>query len=368
MADARRLYLHIGLQKTGTSYLQAALLRSSEALAAQGLDLVPPTKRETFELMVVVRGRYGALGREVSEAEVLHRFSDQLARARGSRAVLSQESLAGANRAQVQRLVQACGDREVHVVLTVRDLARQIPSSWQESLKAGRTTTFDGFVERLREMQAARELRNPWIHLDPPAVAARWAEAVGAGRVHVVTVPPSGSAPDVLVSRFAQVLEVDPATIEGEESPGNTSLGQVQAEVLRRVNAELPEEVLRPYVYGDVVKRSFSREHLAVQDGRKALVPERDRAWCEEVAAAQSAELAAAGYDLVGTLEDLACLDSAFTPDDAPPAEEEVAAAMTQALASILTARAADWDRRRQAQPAAGRQGRLARALRRPGR
>ena len=55
MSTSRRLYVHIGMQKTGTSYLQGAMLRNRAVLAEQGLDLVPPTKRETFELMLLVR-------------------------------------------------------------------------------------------------------------------------------------------------------------------------------------------------------------------------------------------------------------------------------------------------------------------------
>ena len=41
MPTSRRLYVHIGLPKTGTSFLQAALLHNREVLAEQGLDLVP---------------------------------------------------------------------------------------------------------------------------------------------------------------------------------------------------------------------------------------------------------------------------------------------------------------------------------------
>ncbi len=55
---SRRLYLHIGLQKTGTSYLQSIMWRNQDLLRELGLDLVPPSKRETFHLMLDVRERY----------------------------------------------------------------------------------------------------------------------------------------------------------------------------------------------------------------------------------------------------------------------------------------------------------------------
>jgi hypothetical protein len=58
MPPARRLYLHIGLQKTGTSYLQKIMWANQDRLREQGLDLVPPSKRATFNLMLDVRERY----------------------------------------------------------------------------------------------------------------------------------------------------------------------------------------------------------------------------------------------------------------------------------------------------------------------
>jgi hypothetical protein len=338
MPDARRLYLHVGLQKTGTSYLQAAMLGSRASLAEQGLDLVPPTKRECFELMVVIRNRYAARRDPASDRNTIERFTAQLDRAPGSRAVLSQESLAAAGPAQVERLLEACGDREVHVVLTVRDLGRQIPSSWQEELKAGSTTAYGAYLRRLQSLEESGKPRHPWIHLDPTIVARRWAGAVSPDRIHVVTVPPAGSPTTLLLERFARVLDVDPARLEPEDRPSNSSLGQVQAEVLRRVNAQLPEEVHRRYVYSDVVKRSFGARVLGPQDGRKILVPDRLRSWCEGVAERHITELAAAGYRVEGSLEDLRCADAAFADEFRKPTSREVAAASVTALSTMLAA------------------------------
>ncbi|MFC6287519.1 hypothetical protein ACFP3Q_12500 [Nocardioides sp. GCM10027113] len=343
----RRLFLHLGLQKTGTSYLQGVMRANLDRLAGQGLDVVPADRRDTFELMLLVRERYDEQRDPASVATALDRFRDELDRAPGSRALLSQESLAAARPAQIARLLEACADREVHVVLTVRDLGRQLPSSWQQELKAGRTDGYRRYLQRLQASQEAGETSHPWIHLDPPAVLARWAGLLPADRIHVVTVPPSGSAPTLLLERFCRVLDVDPEGLVPEERPANTSLGRVQAEVLRRVNKELPDELRRRQVYGDVGKRFFSSQVLSAQDGRRIRVPAEFREWCERVADEQVATLGAAGYRVEGTLEDLRCLPSAFSDDEARPGEAEVAAAAVSALVRILTMRAEDQRRRR---------------------
>jgi hypothetical protein len=347
MPDARRLYLHVGLQKTGTSYLQAAMLGSRESLAEQGLDLVPPTKRECFELMIVIRNRYAARRDPESDRNTIDRFTAQLHRAPGSRAVFSQESLAAARPGQIVRLLEACAGREVHVVLTARDLGRQIPSSWQEELKAGSATTYGAYLRQLESLERSGRPRHPWIHLDPVIVSRRWASVVSPDRVHVVTVPPAGSPTTLLLERFARVLDVDPAGLEPEDRPSNSSLGQVQAEVLRRVNAELPEEVHRRYVYSDVVKRSFGAKVLGPQEGRRILVPDRFRPWCEGVAERHMAELAAAGYHVEGSLEDLRPTDAAFSAELHEPGERDVAAVAVTALSTMLAAEGAARARRR---------------------
>ncbi len=341
MPQNRRLYLHVGLQKTGTSYLQGVLRAHQDELARQGLDLVPAGTGESFELMLQVRERYNPERDPSSVATALERFEQALADAPGPRALLSQESLAAASPRQAARLVAAAGDREVHVVLTVRDLGRSLPSMWQQELKAGHDVGYRRYLRRLRASQQRGRTGHPWIQLDAAAVVARWCEVVPADRVHVVTVPPPGSPPTVLLDRLNRVLDVDLAGSGAAYETSNTSLGRVQAELLRRVNAGLPEELRRRQVYGDVGKRFLAARVLATQDGSRILVPEEHRAWCEETTAAQVEALTASGCRVEGTLEDLRCRPESFDVEDAKPSEKDVAAAAVAALVEILVRRAA---------------------------
>ena len=336
----RRLFVHVGLQKTGTTYLQAVMLRNRDVLAAQGLDLVPATKRDAFELMLQVRDRYQP-GRDASSVEdALPRFRRELAAAAGDRALISQESLAACRPRQVERFLEACGDREVHVVLTVRDLGRAIPSAWQQDLKAGRTIAYPEFLERLRSSEAQGKGSHPWIQLDAPQVLSRWAEHVPAERVHVVTLPPSGSPPRLLLERFCGVVDVDPTPLRTDDTPRNTSLGRAEAEVLRRVNAELPDEVRRRQVYGDVGKRWLAGEVLGAGSSGRIRVPADLRGWCEDVSARHREALGSLGYDVVGSLDELRSPDDAFSDEERPPREREVAATAVSALARLVVRRA----------------------------
>jgi hypothetical protein len=347
----RRVYLHLGLQKTGTSYLQGVLAHNADTLARQGLDLVPASRRDAFELMLQVRERYNPERDPASVAQALERFTTELARARGSRALVSQESLAATRPRQLPRLLEACRDREVHVLLTVRDLARQLPSSWQQELKAGKTDGYLDYLHRLRAAQQEGLTRHPWIQLDPVTVLSRWADWLPPERIHVVTVPPAGSPASLLLDRFCRVLEVDPSMSVLQERARNTSLGRVQAEVLRRVNAELSEDLRRRQTYGDIGKRFFASRVLADQPGDRILVPAEMRDWCDTVATEQIHALSVAGYDIVGDLEDLHAGDGAFATGDTGPSDSDVAGSAVVALGRILTMRGEDHVARRSRRP-----------------
>jgi hypothetical protein len=367
MPTRRRLYVHIGMQKTGTSYLQGAMLHNSAVLAEQGLDLVPPTKRETFELMLLVRDRYKPALDPASVPESLEKFSAALRRAPGSRALVSQESLAVAGPHQIRSLLDACGDREVHVIVTARDLARQLPSSWQQLVKSGGTAPYQRFLRQARACEQEGSDQRPWTHLNLLAVLARWSEAVGPERIHVVTVPPAGSPPTALLERYCSVLGVDPERMVPEETPGNISLGRVQAELLRRVNGELPDELLPRQIYGGVGKRFFAAQVLAAQEARPIRVPAEFRSWCDEVADGQIKAIEAAGYAVTGQLADLRCPDQAFVDGDDQPSHRDVEETAVKALAKILELRAQavrSRARRSGARPAGGPGGASGRSLR----
>jgi hypothetical protein len=342
--SARRVYLHIGLQKTGTSYLQAIFWAAQAELRRQGLDLVPGSKRETFHLMLDVRGRYDERLDPADVATAVERLPAQLAAA-GERALVSEESLASATVAQARRLVEACGDREVHLVVTVRDLARLVPSMWQQQLRSGGTVGFDDYVDSLVRRQGPAAKRF-WSNQGLLRVLDRWEKLVPAERIHVVTVPASGPQ-TALLERYCSVLGVDAAPLASIVPPGNPSLGRVEAELLRRVNAELPPERRRRQVYGDVGKRYFSQRVLGGQRSGRARLPQRLEPWCAELAERMVERLASGGYEVVGDLDDLRPRPDSFEPDDRPVSDADVAAAAVTALTAMLDQRMARVQRRR---------------------
>jgi hypothetical protein len=335
------VYLHVGMKKTGTSYLQSILRASSDELRRQELALVPRHEPAGHRLAQALLGRRTA-------GDPIGALPRQLAAAAGRRCLITQESLGRASRQQIARLEPALGAHDVHVVVTVRDVARTVPSAWQQYVKAGHAYRYGEFLDAV---MSGGDAGAPSFWLDHGVVemVRRWGLLTTPSSTHVVVVPPPGSPPEVLLERFCTVIGAEPGGLVREVATSNESLGLVQAEVLRRLN-EIPGSYA-PRVYGKVYKREFLRGVLATQPGRRPLMPASSRPWCDEYTEKVVEALTSDGYDVVGDVDDLRAPESAFTDEAQSVSDTELAAAAIVALRGLLDERASEVERARAANP-----------------
>jgi len=344
-ASQARCYLHVGAPKTGTSYLQSAMWASRDAIAAQGLELPLRRANEHFWLTLALRGQLDDDMDSPRAHTVLDRLDKDLRTRTASRLLISHELLAPVEAEQAARLHAMLTDHEVHVVITARDLARQIPAEWQQSVKHRSQVTYERFLNAV----VKRRRTYFWSMQDVADIAQRWQGPLPPERVHVVTVPPPGSPPDLLLHRFCSVLGLDPGSLATDATRANPSMGMAQTELLRRVNGALGDRLPHPRAgYAQVVKDYLGNQVLAPQGGARPVLPARLEGWCRETAAEMVARLDSAGYDVVGDLADLipvAVRDGAVVEphvEEPTAGEAQVAEAAVGALASMLDQRHRD--------------------------
>ena len=334
----RTCFLHIGLPKTGTSYLQSIMRQSRPALAAQGFGLLPSRKGSPFHLMLAVRDELSAEMDPPQAFAALEDFRADAAAASWERTLVSQELLGAAEPDQIAVLLDALPDYETHVIVTVRDLAGFLPSAWQQHVKARGVLPFAVYLDRF----AASDREIPHPAYDLHRVLDRWDVHVPADRMHIVVLPKRGTAETVLLDRFCSVLGVDPRTLDTEAPVSNASLGLVQAELLRRVNVELGDRLPHPRAgYREQGKVFLGETILSPQRGDVARLPRGTAEWCHQSSESLVARLNGSGYDVVGDLNDLMPQFSAFA-DDQDVSEGEIAAAAASALATVLVRRSAE--------------------------
>lgn len=302
------VHLHIGTMKTGTSFLQQVLRRNVELLSERGV------------LYPLEAGSIGGAARDVLESgdEVPSpdgawaKLSEHLHAWPGRSAVVSSEFLSFATPEQVAEFVKPLRPLPVEIVVTARDLARIIPSAWQNKVKHGKGWAFANYVEAVtRQPPRARgPARSFWHHHDLVDIVRRWSDVVGIDHVTVVTVPPSGAPSDVLWQRFAEACEVDSTDFDlTQDQRSNLSLGFTEAELMRLVNRELRGRVDRDdyrrhiqSYFANVVLRP-DVERAAARD--RPLLPPAAHEWAIEQGHHTADALRAAEVTVVGDLSDL---------------------------------------------------------------
>ncbi len=348
-AAPRSVYLHIGLHKTGTTYLQNLMRANRDGLSEQGVEFTAgPGKPVQAFAVWDLQGRRprGAddpriAGSWPALVEAIH--------ASGSPAALvSEERLSLSTVKQARTAVKAFPQSEVHVVVTVRDLARVAVSAWQEEVKNDHTWTWREFAAAIRDpaQLATNPARGFWLRQDIVSICEVWEAAVPISRIHLVTVPHPPAPPRKLVDRFCSVVGFDAAVLREEPVWTNETVGVAATEVLRRVNERLGGR-LNQRQHDQVIKMTVAPMLARRTEPVRFTLPADEHGWVSERAEETVAMLATRGYPVVGDLAELRPqLSDGRRPDDAT--DQELLEASLDALA-LLSERFATvwWQKRR---------------------
>ena len=294
----RRVFLHIGLPKTGTTYLQQVVWANRDRLRSDGLLVPGFGHREHLWAALDLQERPRLAKRHKNAPGAWQRLVDEAASYDGD-VLLTHEFLCGASAEQASRAVAAFPDAEVHLVVTARDAASVVSAGWQESVKNGSSVGLD-------DVMAGRPAGGPEFSMrtwDLAGVLERWTPDLPGERVHVLVMPGRGQAPDLHWRHFAQVLGVDPDAYDVPTESVNPALGIVQIETLRLVNQHLP--AYSAHDRGVWIRGYLAEDLLARQPRERGGLPEHHRARFDELDRAAAELITARGFDVLGDLSSL---------------------------------------------------------------
>lgn len=328
---ATRLVLHIGAMKSGTSFIQAVCDHNREALEQHGVRFVMDRWKQQVDAVkelialdvaepVAEGGPWGQLVAEVD--------------AWPGTAVVSMEFLGPRSAEKIQFILDAFPGTDVQVVLTARDLGRNIPAMWVESMQNRGQSTWVEFCEGVRDRGpgAPRWSQWFWRHQDIAAIAERWQGVVGRDRFTLLTVPQPGAPRDLLWRRFCEILGI-PADGVLLDVPSNPSVGAASATVLRELNVRLAagDLDLTEREYNRRIKGMLSKRGLAkVLDDRQT--HELKERWVRREADRQVKRLRKLGVRVNGDLEELRAVPVQGVGTVSTEAQLEVAYAAMEIL------------------------------------
>lgn len=333
----RRLMVHIGAPKTGTTFLQAVLRANTETLRGYGFALAAEKQRDVFAATNDLVGDSGTpLTKELRDEGAWDAMATRLRSSDAPTVIYSDERLASLTRRRIARVAALGTDREIHVVYATRELGTLMPSAWQEHVKHGSDESMIEWGERILRSDPSVASRFFFWHVhDVVRVLTRWSEAVATPeRVHVIPVPRQSGGSEELWTRFAVAIGLAPELdVTTAVSRSNPALDHAQVEFLRRVNEELGDALSRP-AHMRWMRDVLSKDAMGgLGHGQKARLPEHLTPDVEARAAAVIEYLASSEYDIIGDLDDL--IPSASSPGKDPTQDQVLDAAVT-AMAALL--------------------------------
>lgn len=342
--------LHLGIHKTGTTALQAALADARAELAAHGVTY-PGRRTAHHGAAMAILGRswgWKDRGGQVASPKVFDRLARE-ARKHQGRVMISSEQFCEADDAGAVRIVEGLGADRTHVVLALRNLGNLLASSWQQYLKYGQTMGYEKWLTAMLDpTQTSRVTPTFWRRNDHGRLVQRWADVLGPDRVTVLIV--EDVDPDSLFRVFAEMLDIPPGVLLSRRgSSPNRSLTAAESEFLRRLNKDVGT-TLGWNDYEHLVRRDVAG---ALQSRRPG--PEEPRlhtpAWALQAAHVRSQEAVSTiertGVRVIGNLEALSRQIEAGPPN---PPGTRAALPMEAALSVIaaqVQARAGSSDRGR---------------------
>ena len=209
--------------------------------------------------------------------------------------LLSTPDLGAADKDQVKLALDPLIGVEVHLVLTLDSLSQQLYGAWLAELRAGRTTGWNTYVDRVlthgtHDTKEHRQAEDFWAGHEPAALLARWGWTFHADRLHVLADPD-------LTSQWTHLLDLArlgadtvasmPAVVPPYADPAGVA-------VLRKVNRQLEEPL-----------RHGSADLLTTTDRERAAMPAAPTDVLEPLVERWAAAFAAAGHDVRGDLDGL---------------------------------------------------------------
>ncbi len=316
--------IHIGMPKTGTTALQAALHQARPRLRELGVRNVGRGRHE-MKTALTAAGTLAPYWEDRWQdrwQELADSFRTSTARC----TIWSSETLTQAGPERIQHIADQLGP-DVHVVLTLRPLAPLLASQWQEVLRRRGTDSLDAWLRRhFDSVVVDGTVNTSWTRVMPELhrfslrrVVKEWGRVFGEEHLTFVVSDPNERTSNLRV--FEGLMGVPKGTLALQDLD-NSSLPYPEAEMLRQFNIAYTERGGDHPTYEFTVGRSGKLGLRQLQD--LTPYPIRTPRWAAQKANEYTENWIAAVEDsdatVIGDLGHL-LVDPADFPEVAAPPE-----------------------------------------------
>ena len=319
--------VHIGPPKTGTTALQGAFHVARAAAEAQGVHYAG-RNRHSISAVQAVLGKTGFYSVDTPpDLRLWRKPIDDVSGSSASRVVLSSEFFADAKPDAIRRVVDDLDASLVQVVVTLRPLARIVPSQWQQYVQSNAAAVVRRLARRDVQQGAGTDLAI--LLVSPPARPAD--RPLGGGRRadRITVVALDEGDHDFVLRAFEGLTGLTSGTLLSPPDAANRSLTMAETEAVRAFNIAFRAEGLSRPLHSRVMNfgaARYMKEQVPPADAARVETPQwaldpgrrgrpRDR----------RRDRRPQGVHVVGDLESLAAVPESALEGDRQPADHRAA-------------------------------------------
>ncbi len=307
---SKKVYLHVGFHKTGTTAIQESLFSSSQSLENLSLNYVTGGGKAGHKAAWALSGRTWGWKKRGGSKTPISEWKKALRKIKLSKksSLLSSEFFSELTNKQLARLSKDLRGLDVQIIFTLRPLSKILPSSYQQHLKYGLKASYgEWLVDIFAEPGKSKLTPSFWKRHNHVKVIERWIKVFGNSNIHLIIV--DEDKPDQLYRSFEEILNIPSQTLTAVKSVGsNRSLSYAEISLLLAINRAFPAE--RSWADYELFIRNSAIGHLTDE---VKLTAEDERLFTPEWAIERVTELVnvnvtgikAAGIKIYGDLQNL---------------------------------------------------------------
>jgi hypothetical protein len=305
---AKKIIVHAGFHKTGTTAIQSSFFAATKDLSAAGITYPQvggkAHHKAIYSLMEKTWGwedRGGVLASDKKWRD----FTKQVKKAK-STVLVSSEFLCELTEEQIIKFKKDLDCSDVTVYFTLRPLLKIIPSAYQQHLKIGIKSSYEKWLHSILDEPGVSTITPSfWVRHMHGDVLEKWIKHFG--RDHVVVIVVDEKQPDFMYQEFNKLLSLKPGFLKPQlDQDSNRSLTLDEITLLNTINKKFSKK--RSWHDYETFIRNGSIKYLT-----NKVVPEPEAArlltpqWAVDIAKSVSKrnveQIKGLGIEIIGDLD-----------------------------------------------------------------
>ena len=307
MGMSKKLIVHAGFHKTGTTALQSAFFANINELVEFGINYPQVGGKAQHKAIYSLMGKTWGWEDRGGVTATDKRWKNLLKQVSKTKktTLISSEFLCELNEEQIARFKKDLNVADAHIYFTIRPLLKIIPSAYQQHLKIGIKSDYEKWLHSILDEPGVSTITPSfWVRHTHAKVISKWIAEFGADRVTLIVV--DEAQPELMYDTFSELLGLPAKFLKKQENQdSNRSLSLNEITMLNRINRLFPKR--RSWHDYETFIRNGAIKHLTnkvepAQDDLRLLTPQWAVDKAKVISANSVADIKKLGIRIIGDL------------------------------------------------------------------